>query len=74
MALTAAGLSLIATVPLAWAFNLVPFAHIAPNEGDRQSCDDELGEGYYHFSVVEHRWVCTDNWLHLFFDAGFYGV
>jgi hypothetical protein len=28
----------------------------------------------YHFSVVEHRWVCTDNWRFLFFDAGFYGL
>jgi hypothetical protein len=74
MALTVAGLCLIAAAPLAWGFNLVPFAHIEPNEGERQYCQDELGPGLYHFSVVEHRWVCTDNWRFLFFDAGFYGL
>jgi len=40
----------------------------------RQHCDEDFGYGYYQFSVVELRWVCTDNRLFLVNDAGVYGV
>jgi hypothetical protein len=74
MVLIVAGFVVVVAPPLAWAFNLVPLSRVDPDEGDRENCQQGLGPDSYYFSVVDHRWVCHDNWLFLVSAAGVHGV
>ena len=45
-----------------FAYNKLPGFTVEPDKGERHRCRPE-GGGYYRWSVLDHDWVCRDNWV-----------